>query len=118
MGRKKAKREADGKKTLRQLYYINYLCIQLQKCFRGFYSRKYKRDHSKRKAYCRELQEKGKEILEKMQQYAFEQNEREAEEAQQQKENEFRNLAQNLHHLLSTKHVRGVYNPVAHLVMV
>lgn len=75
MGRKKAKREADAKKTLRQLYYINYLCIQLQKCFRGYYSRKYKRDHSKRKAYCRELQEKGREVLEKMQQYAFEQTE-------------------------------------------
>lgn len=74
MGRKKAKREKERKKTLRQLHYINYLCIQLQKCFRGYYSRKYKRDHSKRKAYCKMLEEKRQEVLAKMEQYAFEQS--------------------------------------------
>lgn len=75
MGRKKAKNESNDKQTQRQLHYIHYLCIQIQRCFRGFYSRKYKRDHARRKAYCRMIEEKGKEILNNMQQYVFEQTE-------------------------------------------
>lgn len=75
MGRKKAKSEFNDKQTQRQLHYIHYLCIQIQRCFRGFYSRKYKRDHARRKAYCRMIEEKGKEILNNMQQYVFEQTE-------------------------------------------
>jgi hypothetical protein len=118
MGRKKSKGEASRKKTTRQLYYINYLCIQLQRCFRGFWSRKYKRDHSKRKQYCRSLKAKIKEIIEKMNQYQFEQTQREAEESEKKKTEEFRNLAQNLHHLISTRHIRGVYNPVQYFVAV
>lgn len=34
------------------------------------------------------------------------------------RENEFKDLAKNLHHLLSTRQIRGVYNPLTHLVMV
>ena len=36
---------------------------------------------------------------------------REKLEAQSKKENEFKTLAQNLHHLLSTRHISGIYNP-------
>lgn len=75
MGRKKAKAEAERKKTARQLHYIHYLCVQIQRCFRGYYSRKYKRDHAKRKQYCRFIEEKAHLILQQMQQYAFEQTE-------------------------------------------
>lgn len=42
----------------------------------------------------------------------------EAEEARIKRDDKFRNLAQNLHHLMSTKHVRGVYNPQLDLMEV
>lgn len=41
-----------------------------------------------------------------------------AQEAKEQRDNEFKSLAQNLHHLMSTQHIRGVFNPIPQLVMV
>lgn len=35
----------------------------------------------------------------------------EIREAEVKKEKEFKHLSENLHHLVSTKHIRGVYNP-------
>lgn len=58
------------------------------------------------------IEEKGKEVVEQMARYAQEQAEREAEESRIRRETEFSKLAENLHHLTSTAHIRGVYNPV------
>lgn len=41
-----------------------------------------------------------------------------AEEAKEKRDKEFKSLAQNLHHLMSTQHIRGVYNPIPQYVMV
>lgn len=43
--------------------------------------------------------------------YSTEQNERNELEAKAKKDNEFKSLAQNLHHLVSTRHIAGVYKP-------
>lgn len=75
VGRVKSLSEALLKKQNRQLYYLHYLCIQIQRCFRGYHSRKYKQDQARRKRYIRTLEEKRREILEQMQKYAFEQAE-------------------------------------------
>ena len=56
----------------RELSFFTYLCIQLQKCFRGYYSRKYKHDQARRKQYCRMLIEKGELVRQNIQQYAQE----------------------------------------------
>jgi hypothetical protein len=56
----------------RQLSLFNYLCTQLQKCFRGYYSRKYKHDQARRKEYCRMLVEQGEMVRKGLQQYAEE----------------------------------------------
>ena len=90
---------------------MHFLCIQLQRCFRGYYSRKYKHDQARRKLYCRMIEQKGQEILDEMAEYARIQAEREAEEARLKREELFKTYAQSLHHLTSTAHVRGVYNP-------
>lgn len=111
MGRKKARAAADSKKNGRRMYYLHFLCIQMQRCFRGYYSRKYKHDQARRKQYCRMIEEKGQEIVDQMAEYARIQAEREAEEARAKREELFRTYAQNLHHLTSTSHIRGVYNP-------
>lgn len=41
-----------------------------------------------------------------------------AEEAKEKRDKEFKSLAQNLHHLMSIQHIRGVYNPIPQYVMV
>lgn len=41
-----------------------------------------------------------------------------AEEAKEKRDKEFKSLAQNLHHLMSTQHIRGVFNPIPQYVMV
>lgn len=51
------------------------MVIQLQRCFRGYYSRKYKQDHARRKQYCRMIEEKGRMVLEGMEKYLSEQSE-------------------------------------------
>jgi hypothetical protein len=45
-------------------------------------------------------------------------SQREELEAKETKEREFRALAENLHHLMSTKQIRGVFNPRAEYVNV
>lgn len=75
VGRMKSFSEALIKRQNRQLYYLHFLCIQIQRCFRGYHSRKYKHDQARRKLYIRSLEEKRLEVLEQMQKYAFEQAE-------------------------------------------
>lgn len=90
---------------------FNYLCIQMQKSFRGYYSRKYKHDQTRRKRYAAAVTEQGERVRLEMERYNQLQIEREAIEAQRKKEEEFKSYAKNLHHLVSTKQIRGIYNP-------
>lgn len=41
-----------------------------------------------------------------------------ADDAKEKRDKEFKSLAQNLHHLMSTQHIRGVFNPIPQYVMV
>ncbi len=50
--------------------------------------------------------------------FAFLLGQREEEEFASKKNGEFRDYAANLHHLLSTKHIRGVFNPEPTLLQV
>eukprot|EP01031_Cornospumella_fuschlensis_P026390 gene26390-31888_t len=54
---------------------------------------------------------KNEEVLEKMRQYNSEQAEHLEDEARERRKQMFESLAQNLHHLTSTRQIRGVYNP-------
>jgi hypothetical protein len=118
MGRQRSRAARRARAEQRNFYFLHFLCIQMQRCFRGYYSRKYKHNQERRKEYCRIIAEKGREAVAQMAAYAQEQAEREAEDAVYQKQQQFAKLAQNLHHLTSTAHVRGVYNPVMELVEV
>lgn len=70
MGRNIARANLRRKLEGRQLSLYHYLCIQIQRIFRGFYSRKYKHDQTRRKLYCKMLVEKGQMIRQSMQQYS------------------------------------------------
>lgn len=95
----------------RQLSIFHYMCIQLQKRFRGYYSRKYKQDQMRRNRYKERLQQLGQETLKRSEQYREDLTAYEQQEADRKQRENFVNLGKGLHHLLSTKHVRGTYNP-------
>ena len=57
----------------RQLSLFHYLCIQIQKSFRGYYSRKYKQSMRKRKRYCQRISEEGEKVRKMMEKYSEEQ---------------------------------------------
>jgi hypothetical protein len=72
LGRSIARNKLKELDEARQLSLFNYLCIQLQKCFRGYYSRKYKHDQNRRKQYCKMLVEQGELVRQNLQKYAEE----------------------------------------------
>jgi len=110
-GRKKVK---NCKMALRderiKLMYLYFASI-LQRTFRGFYSRKYKQNHARRKRMLQAVIDKGEEVRRGMYEYAVDQAIREEAEGKNKQEKEFRALAENLHHLVSTQSIAGVYNP-------
>jgi len=72
LGRNIARNKLKELDESRQLSLFNYLCIQLQKCFRGYYSRKYKHDQHRRKEYCKMLEAQGEQVRQDLQKYAEE----------------------------------------------
>ena len=111
VGRKKVRAAKDAQRQHRMGHMYMFFAIQLQRCFRGFYSRKYRQNHERRKAMLQEVVDKGEAVRRAMYEYAVEQAIREERERDEKDVSDFRNLAENLHHLLSTKQQRGVYNP-------
>lgn len=104
----------------------NYHAASIQRVFRAWYSRKYRYDHARRKRYIEYVQHQGREVLAMMEEYAAQQREvallliqlrdnhskqRELAEQSERKRQEFLDLAGSLHHLVSTKTIRGVFNP-------
>lgn len=111
VGRGRALQEEGKKLSFYEKAYFNYNAVEIQKNFRGYYSRKYKHNQEKRKRYCERIVRDGNKRREAMENYAEEQRIRMEIEERERKQDEFRNLAQGLNHLVSTAHIRGVYNP-------
>merc|ERR1711871_354665 len=110
-GRKRVKELKKAKQTEENLLLFHCFANILQKYFRGFYSRKYKASHFKRKRFMQNLVEKTIEIRELQYEYSIQQALREEREREKERDNEVQKLPEGLHHLVSTKHIRGVYNP-------
>jgi hypothetical protein len=55
---------------MRQLSIFHYYCIQIQRTFRGFYSRKYKANQASRSQYRRALLEQSEVVRQTLQKYA------------------------------------------------
>lgn len=72
LGRLITKAKRQEKLEARELSFFTYLCIQLQRCFRGYYSRKYKHDQARRKQYARMIAEQGELVRQNLQKYAEE----------------------------------------------
>ena len=109
-------RMSDEKSKSRQLALFQYYALQLQKCFRGYYSRKYRQNHHLRKKYLENVKCAGERVRQSMEAYAEQIRQDEEDKALAEKESNFKELTENLHHLVSTNQIPGVYNPRAHLL--
>lgn len=78
--------------------------------YRGYYSRKYEHDFYARKKYLQHVQNKNEEVRKDLDQYHSEKLKEQQNLAEDCARTEFGELAQNLHHLSSTKAIPGVYS--------
>ena len=79
--------------------------------YRGYYSRKYEHDFYARKAYLAHVSNKNEEVRMHLDNHHKEKLREEEIRQEECARTEFGELAQNLHHLSSTKTIPGVYNP-------
>jgi len=86
------------------------MAMVIQRSFRGFHSRRYKHSYYERQAYLRSVSAKEEKVRELSEQLA-ESTYLEREQTRHQSEQaEFTKLAKDLHHLVSTSNIPGVFN--------
>ena len=107
-------REAAGEKRRTQVQeeeraFFSSMATIVQKVWRGYYSRKMKQDFYARKSYIQHVSNKGFELQDQIERDL----EREAAEAELRREQaegqEFTQITENLHHLISTEAIKGVF---------
>lgn len=92
------------------MQFYEYHLIIIQKHFRGYRCRRSKLDYHERRKYLQRIKQKNEETLAKLQEYsrAVQYHQERMKEEDQRKQ--FTMVAANLHHLVSTKTIPGVYN--------
>lgn len=88
---------------------FHYHALLVQKYFRGFYSRRYYHDFFARKAYIQSVVVKSNALREKLAAQLEQQRREEEEKKAAENHEEFKKVTQNLHHLVSTTAVPGIY---------
>jgi len=92
-------------------HFFHHCATIIKKFYRGWWSRRYLHSYYGRKAYLEKVEERGNWTKEYLARYQSN-TEMEAKiEEEGQMRQEFDNLAGELHHLVSTKSIAGVYNP-------
>jgi len=91
--------------------FFHHCATTIKKFFRGWWSRRNLHDYYGRKAYLEKVEQRGEWTKEYLTRYQAN-NETEAKiDEESAMRQEFDNLAGDLHHLVSTKSIAGVYNP-------
>jgi hypothetical protein len=91
--------------------FFHHCATIIKKFFRGWHSRKYLHNYHGRKAYMEKVQKRGEWTKEYLSRYQSNKEVEAKMEEETQMRREFDNLASELHHLISTKSIAGVYNP-------
>lgn len=95
----------------RNSIFFHHCATVIQKYFIGWRQRKHDHDYYGRKAYLQKIQERGELTKAHLRLHHEKQLEEEKQRKVTQIRDEFDNLAGDLHHLISTKAIPGVYNP-------
>eukprot|EP00752_Nemacystus_decipiens_P003180 g2943.t1 len=109
-GRARAQETLENTLARERMAVYHYHALAIQGAFRGYQSRKYNYNHARRKGYLQEVVDAGDAVraeLREHEQALLEDEEAKKELADQAK---LQAVAQNLHHLVSTKSISGVFN--------
>ena len=90
---------------------LSTCAVLVQKCARGFISRRNRHDFYARKAYVSTVASRGDDMRAAIEEYRIAQDARQSAERRAKADAEFGVLTQNFHHLVSTKAIPGVFNP-------
>lgn len=110
LSRSVARCEADKREEYERSSGHHYFAMLCQRSFRGYYSRRYTHDFAARKAYIRSVVEKGEQLRQRLNEQYERQLVEEQLEAQRKRCDEFKKVTRNLHHLVSTQSIPGIYN--------
>jgi len=91
--------------------FFHHCATTIKKFYRGWHSRRYLHDYYGRKAYFEKVEKRGEWTKEYLARYQANTEMEAKMEEEAQMRREFDNLAGELHHLVSTKSIAGVYNP-------
>lgn len=91
--------------------FFDHCAAVIQKFFRGHWSRKTIHDYYRRKQYLAKIGERGRWTTAYLNQEFDEKVQAQKENEERAMRDEFDNLAGELHHLMSTASIPGVYNP-------
>lgn len=91
-----------------QLFY-DQMAILIQKVFRGYFSRKYFLNFYARKQYIQQITHKSNKLLNELRDQYEKNMETQKRMEEMQKAEKFDKLIGNLHHLLSTKRIKGIF---------
>jgi hypothetical protein len=83
IGRRLAADARGDRSEKRLASFFTYFVMQMQRCFRGYYSRKYRSNHADRKKFIGDLEETGRKVREMMFNYSVEQAAREEQDARE-----------------------------------
>ncbi|MDC3321731.1 hypothetical protein OAV88_03935 [bacterium] len=109
-GRKRVSRRENEKRLENERLVFEYYAGEIQRLWRGHFSRKYKHDFYARKQYIATVVMRGNELREKLEAYASDCLSNREKERARKREEEFQKVTENLHHLVSTKSTPGIYN--------
>lgn len=109
-GRLRAKEVKRQRVLTAETGFFNAMATIIQKLWRGYFSRKRKQDFYARKAYLSHVTLTSNQVQRDIDESLQREFEVRTIEHQRREAQEFTNLSENLHHLLGTKHIHGVFN--------
>ncbi|TMW69075.1 hypothetical protein Poli38472_001231 [Pythium oligandrum] len=110
LARRRCRRLREQEQLWQQHAVFHYYAIIIQKVLRGVHSRRTKLDFRVRKAYIREIAAKGDAMRQQLEENLRRQQQEERQANDEAARHELAQVSQNLHHLVSTRAIAGVYN--------
>eukprot|EP00441_Pelagodinium_beii_P017254 CAMPEP_0197659874 /NCGR_PEP_ID=MMETSP1338-20131121/49547_1 /TAXON_ID=43686 ORGANISM="Pelagodinium beii, Strain RCC1491" /NCGR_SAMPLE_ID=MMETSP1338 /ASSEMBLY_ACC=CAM_ASM_000754 /LENGTH=379 /DNA_ID=CAMNT_0043237035 /DNA_START=21 /DNA_END=1157 /DNA_ORIENTATION=+ len=111
LGRRRAKATRFQRQRRLNFHFFHHCAAVIQKFFRGYSSRRHLHSFYSRKQYLGKIEKRGEWTSEYLTHEHKERMMMARYEEDRQMRHEFDNLAGELHHLVSTKAIAGVYNP-------
>ena len=93
-----------------QFEFFSQMATTIQKYYRGFYDRKYKHDFYARKQYLLNVVKKNEEVMQELNQNQLRAEMEESKRKEDVARLEMSKVAANVHHLVSTRAIPGIYN--------